>query len=362
MKVAFSLTQFAHSVPGGTGVSAEQLRAALVSGPDPTEVVSVGALGKGRGPGWDLPDPSVRFKIPYPALYDLWNRTGRGALDGLVPDADVAHLTLAFCPKKDRIPQVVTIHDVFPITHPEVFTRRGAKVMLAGLDRVLERADLIATVSEASAEALRGQGVEPGRLRVVPWGATAETFSSAELEELRQRLDLPERFVVFAGTVEPRKNLEVLLAAMESVESSVELVLVGPAGWGEINERISSAHSERVHVLGWQSRRDLLGLMSAASAVCMPSLAEGFGLPALEAMAQGTPVIHSESPALREVVGDTGLEVHSSDPRGWATAMTSFVNDPAMSAQLGSNALGRAAEFTWERSATMMRSVYQELV
>lgn len=361
MKVAYSLTQFSHAVPGGTGVAADQLRTALITSPEPVEVVSVGARGIGRSPGWELPEPSVRFQLPYPALYEQWNRTGSGALDGLVPDADVAHLTLAFCPKRAGIAQVCTIHDIFPITHPEVFTRRGARVMLSGLDRVFERADLIATVSEASAEALRGHGVDASRLRVVPWGATAESFTENELEELRQRLGLPERFVMFAGTIEPRKNLDVLLEAMERADSDVHLALVGPAGWGDINERISLVPTNRMHLLGWQSRRDLLGLMTLASAVCMPSLAEGFGLPALEAMAQGTPVIHSECAALTEVVGGTGVEAHSTDPNAWASTITSFINDPDMSVEMGTVAKSRAATFTWERSAQAMRAVYEEL-
>ena len=362
MKVAFSLTQFAHAVPGGTGVSASELHKALSAQSNPLDLVAVGAAAIGRSPGWALPQPSVRFKLPYPALYDLWNRTGRGALDGLVPDADVAHLTLAFCPARGQVPQVCTVHDVFPVTHPEVFSRRGAKVMLAGLGRVLERSDLIVTISNASADALLAQGASADKIRVVPWGATPEHFEDDDLEDLKRRLNLPDRFVLFAGTIEPRKNLDVVLAAMEAAGPDVHLVLVGPSGWGEINDRLANVSEERIHILGWQERRDLLGLMTVASAVCMPSLAEGFGLPALEAMAQGTPVIHSECAALTEVVEGTGRQVHSADVDGWAAAMSTFVSDDEMSAEMGRAAKVRSALFTWERTADLMRAVYEELV
>lgn len=361
MKVAFSLTQFSHSVPGGTGVAARELWTALTSGTHPIDLVSVGALGVGKGAGWELPEPSKRYRLPYPALYELWNRTDRGAIDRLVPDADVAHFTLAFCPARGRIPQVVTVHDVFPITHPQAFSRRGARVMLAGLGRVLERADIISTISQASADALVREGAPKEKLRIVPWGATADNFTDTELDQLRQRLQLPERFVMFAGTVEPRKNLDILLAAIDQTESDVHLVLVGPAGWGDINDRVASLPADRVHVLGWQSRRDLLGLMTIASAVAMPSLAEGFGLPALEAMAQGTPVLHSECPALREVVGETGRQIDSTDAQGWATAMTLLVGNDDLSGEMGLAAKDRASGFTWQRCADAMRAVYEEL-
>ena len=362
MKVAFSLTQCSHTVPGGTAVAALELRDALRALPDPVDVVAVGARGIGRQPDSSLPEPSVSFRLPYPALYDLWNRTDRGALDRLVPDADLAHLTMAFCPQRRGMPQLSMIHDVFPFSHPDLFTARGVKVMQAGMTRVLERADLIVTPSAASAERLVEHGGSAEQIRVVPHGATPRDFTDEEVAVVRERLGLPERFVMFAGTVEPRKNLDVLLAAMDEIDEDVVLALVGPTGWGEINERLNTAPSERVRVLGWQSREDLLALMSAASAVCMPSFAEGFGLPALEAMAQGTPVIHSECSALREVVGDTGSQVHSADVSGWATEMSAFVLDDDRSVEQGRAASKRAESFSWAQTATKMRSVYEELV
>ena len=361
MKVAYTLTQCSHSVPGGSAVAALELAAALRSTSTPTEIVAVGAARARSGEPAVLPEPSVSYRLPYPLLYEKWNRSDRGAVDRLVPDADVVHLTLALCPAKNRLPQICTVHDMFPFTHPETLTTRGAKVLQAGLTRVLERADLIATPSQASADEIVAHGGDRSRIRVVPWGATPEQFSETDLEQIRRRHQLPDRFVMFAGTVEPRKNLDLLLQAMELTEDSVHLVLVGPSGWGEVSTRVPGMAAERIHVLGSLERRDLLGAMTMASAVCMPSHAEGFGLPALEAMAQGTPVIHSNTPALREVVGDAGPSLATDDVAGWASEMSAYIFNEEGAEELGTVALQRALPSTWERTATIMRSVYEEL-
>ena len=362
MKVAYSLTQCAHTVPGGTAVSALELRRALIDGPDPLEIVSVGAQ-RGRRPApLDVPEPAVSYPIPYPLLYDLWNRTEKGGVDRLVPDANVIHITMGFCPVRRRIPQVSTIHDMFPFSHPELFTARGTKVMTAGLRRVFERADLIATPSQASAnEIVSRSGVSAARIRVVPWGATPQVFTEDQLADVQRRLRLPDEFVLFAGTLEPRKNLDVLLRALDAAGNNSHLVMVGPAGWGDIGDRIARSASERLHVLGSLDRQDLLATMTLARALCMPSIDEGFGLPALEAMAQGTPVLHSEAEALREVVGDTGQTMSWDDDDAWASAMADMCNDASRSEELGGRARERSLQLTWESSARQMRAVYEEL-
>ncbi len=361
MKVAYSLTQVAHNVPGGTAVVARELRSALLDRDDAPEVVSVGCKGARWLSNEKLPEPSARYRMPYPALYELWNKTDRGSMERLVPDADVIHMTMAFCAARRSAPQVCTIHDMFPFTHPELFTTRGARVMEAGMARVIQRADVITASLQATADQLVSYGADAAKVRVVPFGAAPQEFTSDEIESVRNRFRLPERFVMFAGTMEPRKNLEVLLDAMEFAGPEVVLAIVGPSGWGEIGERVQRSSSDRIRVLGWQSRSDLLALMTAASAVCMPSLAEGFGLPAMEAMAQGTPVVHSECSALTEVVGGTGSSVHSADVKGWADEITAFVTNTERSDELGHAAKERAKLYTWDRTASLMQQVYEEV-
>lgn len=362
MKVAFSLTQCAHSVPGGTAVAALELRRAMLAEPGDVQIISVGAQ-RGKVPSpLPVPDPSVRFSLPYPLLYDLWNRSDRGRVDRVAADADIVHMTLGFCPARGRVPQVCTVHDMFPLTHPEVLTKRGARVLADGLARVFERADMIATPSQASAEAIVAHGgVTRDRVRVVPWGVEGVEFTTAELADLQSRLGLPDKFVMFAGTQEPRKNLTVLLEALRDLDDGANLVLVGPAGWGDVGKQLGAASSERLHLLGALERRDLLGVMTLASALVMPSLAEGFGLPALEAMAQATPVIHSECPALCEVVGNTGTVVNAADVAGWAREINGFCHDDGRSAELGSVARERSLGFGWGASASKMIAVYEEL-
>ena len=166
---------------------------------------------------------------------------------------------------------------------------------------------------------------------------------------------------MFAGTLEPRKNLDVLLQALNAPGDTANLVIAGPQGWGEIGERVARSTSDRLPVLGSLDREDLLAAMTLARAVCMPSLAEGFGLPALEAMAQGTPVLHSDCEALCEVVGDTGQKLASDDVAGWSRAMTEFCIDSALSDELGHHAQVRSQQFTWKAAATAMYAVYEEL-
>ncbi len=369
MKIAYTLTQCAHETPGGSAAAALSLWHALQRRPEQPrlDLVAVGAGGRPQ-PGFELPAPSVQFPWSYRLLYDLWNRTQRASVEKRVPGADIVHVTLAFGTPTRRARQICTVHDLFPFSHPEVLSRRGVSVMRAGMARVVERADLIMVPSSATAADVVDHGTPSERIRVVPWGATPETFTDDELTEVRQRYQLPENFVLFVGTVEPRKNVDVLLAAAERMPSNNVLALAGPIGWGDIADRVSSlaragddAGQSPVRVLGALPRRDLRGLMAAARALCMPSIREGFGLPALEAMAQGTPVIHSTCPALVEVIGDTGVSVETHDVDAWAEAMAGLAADRDLSVSLGGRAEQRAQRFTWEKSAETMSAVYREL-
>jgi glycosyltransferase involved in cell wall biosynthesis len=206
-------------------------------------------------------------------------------------------------------------------------------------------------------------GVPHDRLRVVPLGV-APVFrpQSAEVvAELRRRLELPDRFCLFVSTIEPRKNLPVLLDAWSHLEHRVPLVVVGSTGWRarEIEAKLDRARGD-VQRLGTVARRDLPALYSAADCLCHPSWYEGFGLPPLEAMACGTPVVVSDRSSLPEVVGDAGLLVDPADPDAWTAALERVLGDRELRNDLRRRGRARAASFTWTRTAKETWRVLEE--
>jgi len=183
---------------------------------------------------------------------------------------------------------------------------------------------------------------------------------------IRSRLHLPERYVLAVGTVEPRKALDVLVDAMSRPTApDLPLVVAGPAGWGGIDlpdlARKRGLPPDRLRMLGRLSDAELTVVLHGASALVVPSLAEGFGLPMLEAMAAGIPVVHSDAPALVEVAAGTGAMARRQDPVALATALRSVFADPSRTEARVAAAKLRAASFTWERAAQLVWNVHLEL-
>jgi glycosyltransferase involved in cell wall biosynthesis len=195
------------------------------------------------------------------------------------------------------------------------------------------------------------------------------------LAAVRQKYDLPERFILYVGTIEPRKNLTALLEAyaalMERLSvcdlrpalSDVRLVIVGKKGWlyeGFFRRLHELGLEDRVLFTGYVPDEDLPAIYSAADLFVFPSLYEGFGLPVLEAMACGTPVIASNASSLPEVAGEAGIMIAPHDVRGLAEAMERLLMDKQLRAELRARGLERAKQFTWERAAAMTLEVYQD--
>jgi glycosyltransferase involved in cell wall biosynthesis len=220
--------------------------------------------------------------------------------------------------------------------------------------------------SEATAQECREAGFDPDILRVVPWGVTPPTVTDAEVAATAARYGLDDRpYVLFVGTVEPRKNLAGLTQAMALLAGrGVDLALVGPDGWNEdLAAHIDVLHSAgvRVHRLGFQPPDALPAIYAGAAAFCFPSLREGFGMPVLEAMACGAPVVTSAGTATAEVVGDAGLLIAPTAPADIALALERILDDPALAADLRARGRERAATFTWERTAALTAAAYAEV-
>jgi glycosyltransferase involved in cell wall biosynthesis len=374
-RVAITLTQCWHQVPGGTATSIQRLVDALAA-TGRADMVGVGVRGDLRRPrswrasdvptGWRPPVELHRLPLPLPVLYDAWTRTGRPSIESVTGPVDLIHLTVPITPPRDDAPLVATVHDLFPLTRPELMTGRGAKLMSSGLAAIRERAALLMVPSETVAQDCRDHGFDPGRVRVVPWGVRQGAPGDDEVDRVRRRHGLDGPFVLFVGTLEPRKNLAGLLDALVHLgRPELSLVLVGPQGWGDpVAGRSGVGLGDvpgPVVRLGVVPEADLTALQRAADVCCVPSLAEGFGLPALEAMAAGGAVVTTRDTATGEVAGDGAVRVADpTDPEQLAAALALVLDDGDGAAVLRARALARAATFTWERSAEATLAVYAE--
>ena len=249
------------------------------------------------------------------------------------------------------LPGVVTVHDLVWRRHPETMSFRGRLLERAAMARSLARASRIIAVSEFTAREIA---------HFYPAAATRCTViheaGRALGDPVPPELDFP--FFLFVGTREPRKNLSTLIRAFAMAVKEGDLphrlVLVGAAGWGGVDVETEAARldiANRVLVKGYVDEPALAGLYAGATALVMPSKYEGFGLPVVEAMARGTPVIVSDRAALPEVAGGAGLLVDSEDPGAIAAALTSVGSDDSLRDTLSQRALRRAEDFSWDRAA-----------
>lgn len=274
-------------------------------------------------------------------------------------------------PRTRRFPLVSTIHDLIPLTFPGLTPWRHRLAFRLLIGGALARADRIIAVSEATRrEILRHFQVPADKTVVIP-EAAAEGFRPLEAPALRravrERYGLPEAYLLFVGLLEPKKNLGALLEALAllrrtgDVPAGLELVVAGGIGWDTagLPGQVRRLGLERVvRFLGPIPESDLPGLYSLALAFVFPSLWEGFGLPVLEAMASGAPVVASARGALPEVVGEAGLLVEPA-PRPLAEALGRLIADPGLRERLRTRGLERARTFSWRSTAEATLAVYR---
>ncbi|MCW2608101.1 MAG: glycosyl transferase, group 1, partial [Frankiales bacterium] len=243
-------------------------------------------------------------------------------------------------------PLVVVVHDAVPWTHPETLTPRGVAWHVAAVTRAARDADLVVVPTQAVADELR-RHLEVPRLQVVGEGADLTVPPDADARAAR--LDLPDRYLLTVATLEPRKGLDVLVPALRAVD--LPLLCVGQPGWGGADPlALARQHGveDRVRVLGRVSDPDLAVLLARATALVVPSRAEGFGLPLLEAMSLGTPVLTSDAPALVEVGGGAAAV---SPLDALPESLAALLADDAERARLRAAGPVRAAAYTWDGAA-----------
>jgi len=291
--------------------------------------------------------------------------TGLG-MDRLFPGVDVFHATEHLLPRLRHTRSVFTLHDLIFQFDPGSHKPLNIAYLRAMMPRFLRAADAVITVSECSrSDAVRIYRVPPDKIRVIHEGVDPR-FQPIENREtlaaVRQKYHLPDRFILHVGTIEPRKNLPLLFEALAALSrDSGPLVVAGKVGWltEPIFERVKEAGVEdRITFTGYVPDDDLPALIGAASVLAMPSKYEGFGLPVVEAMACGTPVVASSASSLPEVGGDAALYAPPDDARAWVEALRRVLADEALRASMREKGLRQAAKFRWDIAARQTAEVY----
>jgi glycosyltransferase involved in cell wall biosynthesis len=284
---------------------------------------------------------------------------------------DVVHCTDFIPPFYYRGPTVITIHDLAFLLYPHFLTRKAARYY-GLIDRAVRRADHVIAVSESTKRDIVRLTGTPERKITVIYEAADSSYAPIHEQEVLQRIrhkyHLPDQVILFVGTIEPRKNLPTLIRAykglIDNYKSAADLAIVGKQGWlyDDVYRLVEQLGLQRrVHFLGRVPTVDLLYLYNASQMLVLPSYYEGFGLPPLEAMACGVPVIVSDTSVMPEVVGDAALRVAHEDVEGFTVAMWRLLTDDALRADMIVKGHKRVKCFSWERAARETLEVYRKV-
>ena len=378
MRVGINVEQLLSPSPGGIGRYSGQLAMLLATVAPTDDVVpfvarhprpAVEAARRAAG----LVGAPVVLPLPRPLLYEAWVRWGQPPLPLGAPAlaaVDLVHAPSVAVPPLGRSPLVVTAHDAASEVCPDAFTARGRAFHRRGLAAAARRADLVITVSQAAADEIVAHSRIPAeRMRVVPNAVDPPAPDEEADTALRRRLGLSGPYVLWIGSLEPRKGVGTVVAAMgrrarAGARPRVPLVLAGYRGW--LGEGIVTADDRRalggdLVELGPLDEATLWAVYRGAEVFAFPSRHEGFGLPPLEAMSQGVPVVASDLPACREVLGDAAVLVAPGDVAAWADALDGLLADEADRRSRARAGRVRAAVYTPERLVSGTRAVYREV-
>jgi glycosyltransferase involved in cell wall biosynthesis len=364
MRLDLIVEQLLSPVPGGTGRYAAEIATALAAGaPAGASVQTWTAWHRdvtaAAVPG--TPGPR-RLPLPRRPLVAAWER----GLPVRTRGGDVVHAPTLLAPPRGDRPLVVTIHDAVPWTHPETLTPRGVAWHRRMAERVAATADAVVVPTRAVADDLARVLALPARVVVTGAGVGAALDDRPDAAARRERLGVPAgEYLLTVATLEPRKGLDVLLRAVADRADLPPLVVVGQPGWGGVEPgamaRELGVPDGQVRVLGRLPDADLAAVLRGATALVMPSRAEGFGLPVLEAMTAGVPVVSSDAPALVEVGGGATVLTPVGDAAALAAALGELAADPGRRADLAAAGRVRAADFSWPAVAERLWALYAEL-
>jgi glycosyltransferase involved in cell wall biosynthesis len=360
----------------GIGRYGRELLRQLVAQADPGEI-STFRNNAGRTPlppelatlpAYSVRDGNKPWRLNVAADYAL----GRGR-DALLPGVGLFYATDHLLPRLRHIPSVLTVHDLSYLLLPQYHSRLSGAYQRHMMPRFVRQArHIIAPSNATKRDIVAHYNIESSKITVIPEAINTNQMhpvNEVRRQEIRRRYELPERYMLYLGTLEPRKNVIALLEAFAALiaqgrADGVQLVLAGRRGWlykatlDRINEL---GLASRVQQLGFVPDEDLPALYAQAELFAFPSFYEGFGLPPLEAMACGTPVVASNTSSLPEVVGDAGLLVAPNDYMALAEAINAVIERPELRFRLRQASIKQAACFSWERTARETLALLREV-
>ena len=359
IKVAYLIEQCWHRVPGGTAVVAVNL-AEEICRLEGIDLIGI-AANHNKNPKKPIPESMkiVKSKFPRQILYEMWNKLNIPKAENLVESVDLVHASGGAVPPTD-LPLVATVHDLSWREQKDWFPPRGRRFAETWLDKT-RKAERIICPSKTTLKDLVKAGFDEERIRIVPLGVKTRNVDKQQVEDLLEVNSINTPFVLWVGTVEPRKNIPALLQAMQQIPE-IPVVLVGPKGWESDLQPLIAPMGDRVKIIGEVDEVTKHTWYKAASVFCFPSLMEGFGLPVAEAMSHGTPVVTSSTTATAEVAGDSTLLIDPKSADAIAEAIMEILNKSELAEQLSEKGLERAKKMTWEDAALATADIYREVV
>lgn len=311
--------------------------------------------------------PGRAFRLMLFSLYKIGI-----PLDFLVGKVDIFHSPDLVFPALKRTKSILTIHDLAFILFPECYTLLNRQYLKSMVPLSARRASkIIADSQSAKQNIIELLSIPEGKIKVIPCGIDEQfqvIADKAYIESIKRKYGLKKDYILYVGTLEPRKNIGALLQAFHQLKQKkgfdFQLVIAGGKGWlyEKLFKRVRELKlTDDVLFTGYVPEEDLPALYNGAALFVYPSLYEGFGLPVLEAMACGTPVVTSNSSSLPEVVGDAALLVDPKDAEGLAQAIEKVLSGSALQQELVQKGLRRAEMFSWEKTARETLKVYEEV-
>lgn len=366
--VAVDLSRSVGEQVSGVGRYAANVAAGLARyGPDDMRYLLLPGFGSFVHPQYGttirLEEPAGRNVSVYRGELPAFSSPATAA-----PGVQLLHSTAHMAPAGTDLPMLFTVHDLSFVTHPEYHTKENIQLCTTSLERARSAGATFIAVSENTRRDLESFGVPSERIRVVYNSfddRELRPFDESEIAAVRRKYDLPEEYFLFLASLEPRKNLKTLLETVRRHHPGrMPLVVAGGAGWhsDELKEELAAGRGDFL-AIGYVPQQDLGRLYAGARALVYPSIYEGFGLPLVEAMACGTPVIATRVSSMPEVVGDAGLLVDDPlDPDELAAAMTRLAADEARYAERARRSIEQASRFALPATTEALVRVYREVL
>lgn len=355
VRVGYTLEQCWHRVPGGTAVAALEVAREIPN--VRSDISLVGVAGKHSTPPAAAFTPTcevLQLPLAGALLYESSLRFGWPRVERAVGHLDLLHCT-SVIPFATRAPMIATVHDCAFLHFPQFFTHRGNSVFRRSMQLLKKHAAMVLCSSFATVNDCLELGFSPDRVRHVTLGVRAEIATTDDIRRVRDRYSLPTDYLLFVGTVEPRKNLARLVQALENQPDAPPLIIAGATGWGDVDVRSDA----RVQFIGFVEEQYLSGLYAGAKAMCYPSVWEGFGLPILEAMAQGTPVVTSSGTSTEEVANGAAVLVDPYDSESIWSGIREALDHHDRLSELGR---ARAEIASWSHTAELTARAYDEVL